>query len=141
MSDDKLIGLVYNSQLPKAKRMTEEVSEALRLGDRCWVSSAADLSEMQVKLRDTSLIIIAGGDGTILRIVRVIAPYGVPLLGINMGRVGFMAELKVEDTIRRLPEYLNGGVRVEERMMLQASVTRNSEHGLRAVGRRPNSVS
>ena len=66
-----------------------------------------------------------GGDGTILRTVRVIAPFGVPIVGVNMGRVGFMTELRVDEALERLPDYLNGRTRVEERTMLKASVAQD----------------
>lgn len=82
---------------------------------------------MRPELPDTHLIVVAGGDGTILRVVRIIAEYGVPLVGINMGRVGFMAELKTHEAIEQLPEYLNGDMRLEERMMLDVSVRRASD--------------
>ena len=65
---------------------------------------------------------MAGGDGTILRTVREVAAAGLPIVGINMGRVGFMSELSVEEAVEKLPSYLNGAQRVEERMMLTARV-------------------
>ena len=82
---------------------------------------------MRPILNDTRFIVIAGGDGTILRVVRAIAEYGIPLVGINMGRVGFMAELQVHEVIEELPAYLNGSARLEERMMLEVSVARGDE--------------
>lgn len=127
MTSRNLIGLVYNSQTPGTKEMTDKVVESLGLQGNSWTSSAASLERLSDKLAETSLIIVAGGDGTILRIVRLIAPFKVPLVGINMGRVGFMAELRVEETLEKLPSYLNGDLRVEKRMMLEASVTRESE--------------
>jgi NAD+ kinase len=70
---------------------------------------------------------VVGGDGTILRAVRAVASYGVPIVGVNMGRVGFMTELTVEHAAEKLPVYLEGGMRVEQRMMLQASVSPDSD--------------
>ena len=64
-----------------------------------------------------------GGDGTILRAVRFTAPAHIPIVGINMGRLGFMTELTVDEAMPRLPGYLKGGYRVDERNMLQATVT------------------
>ena len=127
MTSRSLIGFVHNGQHPPALQMSKAVMRALDLGDACWLSSAGELDALRRKLTNTKLIVVAGGDGTILRAVRVIAEYGIPLVGINMGRVGFMAELKVDEAIAKLPEYLNGDVRVEKRMMLEVSVTRASE--------------
>lgn len=114
--------------------MTNAIVRSLDLkrGDY-WTSSAGCLAAMSDRLPQTRLIIVAGGDGTILRVVRIIAQYGVPLVGINMGRVGFMAELKIDEAIAQLPEYLSAAndMRVEERMMLEVSVQRPSEEAPR----------
>ena len=87
------------------------------------MSSAYDVAECAGRFGDTSLVVVAGGDGTILRTVHSIAPYSIPVVAVNMGRVGFMSELRVQEAEKRLPRYLNGGVRVERRMMLRAVVT------------------
>ena len=130
MTSASLIGLVHNGQHPPALAMTKAIVSSLDLkrGDY-WLSSAGCLAAMSDRLPQTRLIIVAGGDGTILRVVRIIAQYGVPLVGINMGRVGFMAELKIDEAIAQLPEYLSAAndMRVEERMMLEVSVQRPSE--------------
>ncbi len=121
------IGFVYNAQHPTALQMTEAVMRSLDLGEDCWLSAAEDLDDMRPLLNDTRFIVIAGGDGTILRVVRSIAEFGVPLVGINMGRVGFMAELQVHEVMEELPAYLNGSARLEERMMLEVSVAHGDE--------------
>ncbi len=127
MTLPNLIGFVYNAQHPTALQMTEELMRSLDLGKNCWMSAAAALDTIRPLLNETRLIVISGGDGTILRVVRTIAEHNIPLVGINMGRIGFMAELQVHEAIQQLPEYLNGGARIEERMMLEVSVTRNNE--------------
>ena len=71
---------------------------------------------------------MVGGDGTILRSVRVISPFELPVVGIKMGKVGFMAELSPEEAVSSLPKYINyesspnNGIRTERRMMIQADV-------------------
>ncbi len=122
-----LIGFVYNAQHSTALQMTEAVMRSLELGENCWMSAVEDLDTMRHILHDTRFIVIAGGDGTILRVVRAITEYGVPLVGINMGRVGFMAELQVHEAVEQLPAYLNGSARLEERMMLEISVRHGDE--------------
>lgn len=122
-----LIGFVYNAQHPTALQMTEAVMRSLGLGEDCWMSAVEDLDTMRHVLHDTRFIVIAGGDGTILRVVRTITEYSVPLVGINMGRVGFMAELQVHEAVEELSAYLNGSARLEERMMLEVSVRHGDE--------------
>ena len=127
MTSPRLVGFAYNAQHPTALPMTEAVIRSLDLGNQWWVSATEDLHEMKPVLRDTRFIVVAGGDGTILRVVRTIAEYGVPLVGINMGRVGFMAELQVHEAIEELSAYLNSSARLEERMMLEVSVSHGDE--------------
>ncbi len=131
MTSGNLVGFVHNAQHPPALQITKRIMRGLGLGDGCWVSSAGELGAMRHVLANTRLIVVAGGDGTILRIVRIIAEFGTPLVGINMGRIGFMAELYPDEAIAALPDYLSpdtcGGMRVEERMMLEASVLRHGE--------------
>ena len=117
-----LVGLVYNSKLTDARDLVDALVDALGLRDRCWISSTATIDEQADKLGDTSLALVVGGDGSILRTVRVITPHAIPIVGINMGRVGFMTELRVDEAVEKLPMYLNGDTLVDERMMLTASV-------------------
>ncbi len=123
MAADGLIGMVYNRQAPQAPEFLASLVAGLGLADRHWMSTADEIAEMRDRLDSTGLLVIAGGDGTILRTVRAIAPHTIPIVGVNMGRVGFMTELRVEDAITRLPFYIAGHARAEERMMLEASVT------------------
>ena len=123
MSSTGLIGLVYNSLVPEAPGFVGSLVDPLKIQERCWKSAADEVEVVRDKLESTSLIVVAGGDGTILRTVRAIAPHSIPIVGVNMGRVGFMTELRVEDAVERLPFYMNGDLRIEERMMLEASVT------------------
>ncbi len=127
MATRNIVGLVYNAKVPEAARLAGSLQEALELRERAWISAAGDLAGLENEIRRTSTIITVGGDGTILRTVRVAAPHSVPILGINMGRVGFMTEISVEEALQKVPTYLNGEARVEERMMLQASVVSENE--------------
>ena len=116
------IGFVYNALVEEAPALIESLVADLGLRSRAWVSSAFEIDARADKLPDTAMVVVAGGDGTILRAVHAIAAHSVPIVGVNMGRVGFMSELRVEEAAERLPAYLNGSVRVEERMMLRATV-------------------
>ena len=67
------------------------------------------------------LAIVLGGDGFILDASRRAAPAGIPILGINLGRVGYMAELEV-DELDLLEKYFTGDYRIDERAMLEVRV-------------------
>jgi NAD+ kinase len=68
--------------------------------------------------------IVMGGDGTMLGIARQLAPYDVPLIGINQGRLGFMTDIPIERMLPVLDELLSGKSEGEKRTLLQASVLR-----------------
>ena len=68
--------------------------------------------------------IVMGGDGTMLGIARQLAPYDVPLIGINQGRLGFMTDIPIERMLPVLDELLSGHSQGEKRTLLQASVQR-----------------
>lgn len=71
--------------------------------------------------------IVVGGDGTMLGIARKLAPYGVPLIGINQGRLGFMTDIPQDAMIAALTEMLEGNLESEQRSLLEGSVLRDGE--------------
>ena len=75
-------------------------------------------------LRDADLAIALGGDGTMLRVAREVAPRGIPLLGINIGTLGFLSASEAGDLKRCVDSVLAGRYAVEERSMLSAEVLR-----------------
>ncbi|WP_428309323.1 NAD(+)/NADH kinase [Hydrocarboniphaga sp.] len=74
--------------------------------------------------RSVELAIVVGGDGTLLDAGRSLAPAGVPLLGVNQGRLGFMADLLPEQIADSLAAVIRGEYESEERMVLSARVIR-----------------
>lgn len=70
-------------------------------------------------------VIVMGGDGTMLGIARQIAPYDVPLIGINQGRLGFMTDIPIERTLPVLAEVLSGKAEAEKRTLLEGCVMRD----------------
>ena len=124
---------MQSRSIPGASDVIRSLIGTLDLCDRSWVAPADDRDIDPGTLRATALIVTAGGDGTIIRVNRMAAPYSIPIVGINMGRVGFMAELSVESAAERLPQYLKGDVRTEERLMIQAEVAARSNGETRIV--------
>lgn len=70
------------------------------------------------------LAIVIGGDGTMLATARRLAASGVPLVGINQGRLGFMTDIARDEMTERIGELLDGRYRREKRILLEASVRR-----------------
>jgi NAD+ kinase len=85
-------------------------------------------------LKDTTLVITLGGDGTFLAGGRLAAPRGIPLLGVNLGRLGFLTELDADELEDGISRYFKGEFRLEERNVLQASLTREGKNVARAIG-------
>lgn len=71
--------------------------------------------------------IVVGGDGTMLGIARQLAPYNIPLIGINQGRLGFMTDIPLDRMMPTLTEILSGTFESEQRSLLAGMVERNGE--------------
>ena len=87
-----------------------------------WTVSDWDEAATAAEMPETNLLICLGGDGTMLHAARSVIPYDIPLLGVNMGRLGFLAEVRPQQLMESLPDVLAGRCRIEERTMLQAQV-------------------
>ncbi|MGI6038094.1 MAG: NAD(+)/NADH kinase [Limnochordia bacterium] len=77
--------------------------------------------------RDMDLLFVLGGDGTLLQTARRIAGSGIPILGINVGHLGFLTELEPSELAQGVELLFNGAYHVEERMMLKAEVYREEK--------------
>ena len=95
-------------------------------GDRLEIPRQAVLGELEKELPQADLLVCFGGDGTILHAARDATLHDVPVLGVNMGSVGFMAELERSE-LSRLAGLANNSFTTEERMMLDVSVFRGDK--------------
>jgi NAD+ kinase len=73
------------------------------------------------------LLIVLGGDGTLLSMARAVGDLGVPILGVNLGGLGFLTATTLEEMLPALDTLLSGGTEVEERMMLSARLVRGGQ--------------
>jgi NAD+ kinase len=71
-------------------------------------------------LENAELLVTIGGDGTLLRAAAIVAPLGIPLFGINTGRLGFLTEMDGDAALAELPEILRAGFVIDERTALRA---------------------
>ncbi len=74
---------------------------------------------------NVELVIVMGGDGTMLSVARALISSDIPLVGINRGRFGFLTDLRAEEMLQSIDAILSGSYQKEDRMMLSASVYRN----------------
>ncbi len=121
----KKVGCCYHPKLPEqfGPGMAEELMAiAGRQVQETWIASAWDEQAVAAQMPGTDLLVCVGGDGTVLRAARAGVVHGTLLLGVNMGRLGFLTELDASEAMARLPEIIAGAGRVEERSMLHAEV-------------------
>jgi NAD+ kinase len=79
-------------------------------------------------LRETiDLGVVVGGDGTMLHVARSLAHHELPMIGINLGRLGFLTDIPAERMLEDLDEILRGDCQIEERMMLHATITHHGD--------------
>jgi NAD+ kinase len=86
------------------------------------------------RLKETALVLTLGGDGTFLAGARLAAPRGIPLLGVNLGRLGFLTEIDADELERGLERFFKGDYRIEERNVLQSTLTRDGKNIAQAIG-------
>ncbi len=121
----KRIGLLHHPKLPVTQPVAEKMArEAQGHGFATWIGSTWDEKSVSAEIVDLDMLVTLGGDGSILRAARMACAHNVPVLGINMGRLGFLAELEPEEWTSALPRLLAGDYWIEERMMLYAEYHR-----------------
>ena len=119
----KKVGILYQPKIAAAVALAEELASFLpSLEASVWLCSAWEEGEAKAQVEGTELILSVGGDGTILRAARAVVPWSVPIVGINLGRLGFMTELSADEAQQRLPAFLAGEGWIDERAMLQAEL-------------------
>src|SRR3569623_1674284 len=76
---------------------------------------------------ESDVVVVLGGDGTMLSIARELAPNGAPLIGINQGRLGFLTDITVDHMFDAVAENLSGQYVAEERILLNGQVRRGGD--------------
>ncbi len=87
----------------------------------------ANTCELEGGKRPFDLALVLGGDGTFIAVARHLHLLGIPLMGLNLGQVGFLAELSPEDWRERLPDVIKGGFEVSRRLVLDYQVLREGK--------------
>jgi NAD+ kinase len=136
MTDKRSVLLVTHTGRPGAVRSAQLVLRRLSdagISARVLDSEAEDLQCAGVDVMPVSdaaaegaeMVIVLGGDGTLLRAAELARPSGTPLLGVNLGHVGFLAEAERADLAATVDKVASGDYGVEERMTLDVVVREN----------------
>jgi len=123
----KTIGILYNPRVAQAYSLAEEMAAWIeQRGRQAQICTVGDASAV-LCLPETDLLVTLGGDGSILRAARAAAPYGTLILGVNLGRVGFLTEAELRTWRDVLSRALVNDYWIEERMMLRVAI-RQGDH-------------
>jgi NAD+ kinase len=94
-------------------------------GERIGVPSS--LTKEDVGMQELDLLIVLGGDGTLLSVARMLYGRDIPILGVNMGNLGFLTEVTMDEIYPTLESVLAGKIDFEERILLNVSVLKNGK--------------
>jgi NAD+ kinase len=131
----KSVGILYKHDFAPAKRECERLKEwftargiAVYTEEMSARATPAQCSEEETNIPGSvDWVAVLGGDGTLLGAARKIGRYGLPILGINLGGLGFLTEIPVKRLYEDIERLLAGEIDIETRLMLQARVVRDSE--------------
>ena len=98
------------------------VERARRLGFDTWVEVREPEATIAAHAAETELLVTIGGDGTFLFGARLAAPRGIPVMGVNRGRLGFLTDVEVADLPAALEDFAAGRCHTQRRSMLEAVV-------------------
>lgn len=130
----KRIGIICKLGRPEPVEILKEFLPWLRArGYEVFVDSeTAEILNIEGYLRPqipslADIIIVLGGDGTMLSVARLVGSRGIPILGVNLGGLGFITEVNRSELFDAVEKVLSGSCTIEERIMLSALVFRSGE--------------
>jgi NAD+ kinase len=119
------VAILHHPKIEATGQVAEEIQNWLAGRDiESWLALTWEETDVRPRLPDSDLIIVLGGDGSMLRAARMAAGNDIPILGVNMGRIGFLAELGAQNWPAQLDAVFRGDYWVEPRMMLLARTWR-----------------
>lgn len=135
MTTVRRIGIVANSDKPIALEyartavlyLAHRVERLLLQPEVAVAAGNLDLAAQDEDVCGADIVLIFGGDGTMLRAARLCVPQGAPMLGINVGRFGFLNDVAPENLIQVLDRLLLGQFQVSERLTLECLVKRGDQ--------------
>lgn len=126
------VAIVYKRSRPDAKALANGLKEWFEQ-QKSEVFLAQNIDDSNVACgyqkidipQSVEMAVVLGGDGTFLSVARFLEDRATPVIGVNLGGLGFLTEISKETCYRELQEILNGKHEIEERMRLQVSTRRN----------------
>lgn len=127
MKEFRTIGLFGNFEVDAVASVAAEITDILvanGVGFEKYESPFREFGESEgIDNQKLDLAIVIGGDGTFMNVARLRASYDAPLLGVNLGRRGFLTDVAVREARESMELLLNGRYRTETRVLIEASVS------------------
>lgn len=133
MKPVRRIGIIANSDKPLAMEyagkavmhVIDRVDQVILQPDIADVSANVDCAGSEEEISQTDVVLVFGGDGTLLRAARLCGPRGTPMLGVNLGRFGFLNDVEPANLAPTLDRLLAGDYQISERLTLECAILRD----------------
>ncbi len=122
----KIIAILFNQKSKDAESLALDIKQKLKDDFEVYSQSAESAISKGLNNEKIDLIISIGGDGTVLRCAHVLNGSTAPILGINLGRLGFLCEIDSSDINQKLLPYLEGKGVIEQRSILKINLFKNN---------------
>ena len=122
------IGIIYNNNLKSGDKVARNIKNLF--AKKGIYSEIYDLDNID---KNVDFAISIGGDGTLLRIARFYSDFSIPVFGINIGHLGFLSQIQSEQIEEAVKEIESSKFRIEERIMLEASISNKKMYALNEI--------
>ncbi len=116
--------ILHNPKVERSAQLAADIGRYLAACGVSYTQAPIEAAEGDHRAAGQDLIVVLGGDGSMLRTSALAAVPGIPILGVNLGRLGFLGEVQPDDWPQALDQVLRGDYWVEERMMLHVEHVR-----------------
>lgn len=132
----KKVGLIPNLQKEKALELSNELYCKLKNYDiEVYLTPESTIASgntevganVEYMAKNVDLVMVLGGDGTLLKVARDFVFYDIPILGVNVGKIGFLTEFEIGEINGYLKDIVEGNFEARERMMLEGCVIRDGK--------------
>ncbi|MDH3360033.1 MAG: NAD(+)/NADH kinase [Desulfobulbaceae bacterium] len=118
--DIRKVGIVLKKESSEPQLICKELVD--------WFASRSVSTVVDVISADMDMVVVLGGDGTLLHVADQASRFGIPVVGVNMGDLGFLTEVALDERYEALESILAGEMAIEERMMLKARLRRGDQY-------------
>jgi NAD+ kinase len=130
----KRIGFAYNPTNEATVELAARAAGWCRVrGIDQWQSQSSDYDTLMRELPSTDALVVLGGDGTFLRAARAVAEVDVPLLGLNLGKIGFLSKAEAAELEPVLEKIAAGEYAIDERMVIEGRILRGGQGDARGT--------